>query len=340
MDTTQLKAAQKAAGGALAQTTNSIKDSERASEQVKAALRDSLEASLPKSRNGWYDVPSMLHSFRGIFDGPVFPDTEKHVKYMDLLNITRKAANARELYECPVAFLLRLVEECNKAAARPAVSEDEKRSLNTGKQGFLQQLGADMVLLTRYMRTKLGSRALTTDLPLIGRCNPEQIAKAAENFSRESWELINSGATSLSAFGVEKATGACKKNIANALAEQRDQNVELIEALRTSACESYAKGGALAPATYREIGKDVPADFSSLQQTDCELAEECTSSQTPAGAEGTTDDTRLCVICSTEERSVLFEPCRHLSTCATCAAVCDVCPVCRGPITSTNRVSA
>jgi hypothetical protein len=40
-------------------------------------------------------------------------------------------------------------------------------------------------------------------------------------------------------------------------------------------------------------------------------------------------DSRPCVVCLSDERSVVLMPCRHLCCCADCASVLEACPLCR-----------
>jgi len=57
------------------------------------------------------------------------------------------------------------------------------------------------------------------------------------------------------------------------------------------------------------------------------------------GSEGNEiDDARLCQICFTEERGVVFLPCGHLVACVKCAPSLSTCAVCRQPFTGTVRV--
>jgi E3 ubiquitin-protein ligase BOI-like protein len=46
---------------------------------------------------------------------------------------------------------------------------------------------------------------------------------------------------------------------------------------------------------------------------------------------------RVCVSCSTKERSVLFLPCKHMCTCSECSTV-DSCPLCSTPVTQRIQV--
>jgi hypothetical protein len=47
------------------------------------------------------------------------------------------------------------------------------------------------------------------------------------------------------------------------------------------------------------------------------------------GGGGLLDDSRRCVICLDEDKEIMFEPCRHVSTCRICAETVHACPVCR-----------
>lgn len=49
------------------------------------------------------------------------------------------------------------------------------------------------------------------------------------------------------------------------------------------------------------------------------------------------DDARVCLICYTEERGVVFLPCGHLVACVKCAPSLSTCAVCRQPFTGTVR---
>ena len=49
-------------------------------------------------------------------------------------------------------------------------------------------------------------------------------------------------------------------------------------------------------------------------------------------------DFKACCICLTQDKCVLFEPCKHLCTCAECAGSMDTCPICRKRIRSFVQV--
>ena len=40
-------------------------------------------------------------------------------------------------------------------------------------------------------------------------------------------------------------------------------------------------------------------------------------------------DEKLCCICMDSDKSVMFEPCRHVSTCEACSAHVNQCPLCK-----------
>lgn len=48
-------------------------------------------------------------------------------------------------------------------------------------------------------------------------------------------------------------------------------------------------------------------------------------------------DEKLCCICLDEDKSVMFEPCRHVSVCASCSAHIRICPLCK--TVATRKVS-
>lgn len=48
-------------------------------------------------------------------------------------------------------------------------------------------------------------------------------------------------------------------------------------------------------------------------------------------------DDKLCCICLDEHKSVMFEPCRHVSMCGACASQVDQCPLCK--VVPTRKVS-
>ena len=47
-------------------------------------------------------------------------------------------------------------------------------------------------------------------------------------------------------------------------------------------------------------------------------------------------DERLCCICMADDRSIMLEPCRHVSMCGPCAEQVDKCPLCKA--TPTRKV--
>eukprot|EP00928_Gymnodinium_smaydae_P017894 TRINITY_DN16829_c0_g1_i2.p1 TRINITY_DN16829_c0_g1~~TRINITY_DN16829_c0_g1_i2.p1 ORF type:complete len:354 (-),score=60.44 TRINITY_DN16829_c0_g1_i2:73-1134(-) len=49
-------------------------------------------------------------------------------------------------------------------------------------------------------------------------------------------------------------------------------------------------------------------------------------------------DGGLCVVCFVEQRSVLFQPCRHVVLCSTCAGSCRTCPICRRDVKTRTEV--
>ena len=41
------------------------------------------------------------------------------------------------------------------------------------------------------------------------------------------------------------------------------------------------------------------------------------------------DDEKLCVVCLSEPKSIMLEPCRHVCLCPACEPSIDKCPMCR-----------
>ena len=44
------------------------------------------------------------------------------------------------------------------------------------------------------------------------------------------------------------------------------------------------------------------------------------------------DDSNKCVICMTDDKSIVFAMCGHYSTCESCSMQLSKCPICRAPI--------
>lgn len=51
------------------------------------------------------------------------------------------------------------------------------------------------------------------------------------------------------------------------------------------------------------------------------------------------NEQKLCIVCCTEEKTVLFAPCHHLCACVRCGESLVDCPICRTKITSRTPVS-
>ena len=45
-----------------------------------------------------------------------------------------------------------------------------------------------------------------------------------------------------------------------------------------------------------------------------------------------------CVVCQTNIRNVIFEPCHHLATCISCSKKLDKCPLCRKNLKNKIRI--
>lgn len=50
------------------------------------------------------------------------------------------------------------------------------------------------------------------------------------------------------------------------------------------------------------------------------------------------DESKLCIVCLDEEKSVMLEPCRHVCLCVKCEAAVELCPLCRAKPTSRVRL--
>lgn len=60
--------------------------------------------------------------------------------------------------------------------------------------------------------------------------------------------------------------------------------------------------------------------------------------QEPVKEEKAIEDSKLCIICYSEERNVCFVPCGHVVACAKCALANSNCPMCRTAIECVQRV--
>jgi len=345
-DVEAIQDAQKEAGKALGRTTNSIKDQQHVSGDARKAHRKKMEATLATSEDGFYDAKSMQEMLApsGIFDGPVYPDTNRHVMYLESLRVTRHAAEARSWYDCPVVLVLRLLEECQKkekdndllAMSGNAVGESEAKKLATAVQGFKQQLGIDLVWLGKHLRSTNGPN-YSVQLPLLGECDALRCVQEAERLSKESWKLLKEGKTSLNSSNVEGATGACKKNIANAICEQQG-NSAVAEALMRSAKDNYDNSGKPEASSYREIGGEGPAKRRKVM--DC--VKPALGSLLPRGLQRIPEERNapdnMCVICMDDPRNIKFSPCNHVACCEECAPHCEMCPLCRERVISSEKV--
>jgi hypothetical protein len=83
----------------------------------------------------------------------------------------------------------------------------------------------------------------------------------------------------------------------------------------------------------RDLEKDIADVAVKLEEARKKreaLAAEVT--EVPDGKRVRTVEPLQCVVCLSEDRSVLFTPCQHLITCVACADTVTSCPVCRGAI--------
>jgi len=87
-----------------------------------------------------------------------------------------------------------------------------------------------------------------------------------------------------------------------------------------------------------ENKKDV---FEGKEEIEINPAKISTPLTTPVDnqpTEGRTTDRLLCVVCLSRDRTVLFQPCKHISCCDNCAKPVKKCPMCRTTIESTSAI--
>jgi hypothetical protein len=147
--------------------------------------------------------------------------------------------------------------------------------------------------------------------------------------------LLKEGRTSLKGLAGEAATGACKKNIGNALSEQRGHSA-VVGALMMSAKDSYDKSGVVSASSYREIGVESAAKRRKVNDEELHKPSSVACLQEPPEERNVA--VNQCVICMEAEKNIKFAPCNHIACCGDCAKHCDVCPLCRARPTSSERV--
>ena len=266
--------------------------------------------------------------------GPLRPAVveSESVKYLNALREARECAQAYETlndFACPVALHLAYLEE---SAARSLQLDvllaagvevpGEQAELRTAVQGHHQQLSWDLVELAKRLAQRGGHARV--DVPRMGRVGRSEVLEAAEKHARESHRMLAEGETTLTGPALQGASGAAKKNIALVLTEVGAEHA-LIDALLNAAKHNYDAHGSVPEAAYQEVGALPPpqAAAAAARQRDAPRTE-------PGLAEA-----GLCIICTAQERSIMFQPCRHVCCCAACASAWDAtCPVCRQPIAS------
>jgi hypothetical protein len=75
----------------------------------------------------------------------------------------------------------------------------------------------------------------------------------------------------------------------------------------------------------------------NLSDQDCILYETL-GSDLPEDMEDSQSNTLECLICCDKQREILFEPCRHFSTCKGCSVIVVKCPVCRANVMSKKEI--
>lgn len=78
--------------------------------------------------------------------------------------------------------------------------------------------------------------------------------------------------------------------------------------------------------------------YSSIEDTETSETTSVPSTKELLEENERLKDEKACRVCLTNERNVLFLPCRHLVTCPDCAVVVEKCPVCRSQIECTVKV--
>ncbi|ESO98446.1 hypothetical protein LOTGIDRAFT_231463 [Lottia gigantea] len=80
----------------------------------------------------------------------------------------------------------------------------------------------------------------------------------------------------------------------------------------------------------------IEAEIQNYEKEISVLCKEYTRLKQQGGGEKPRDSNRICLFCVDEDRSVLFEPCRHVCCCASCVSNFKnkPCPVCRVPVQS------
>lgn len=92
--------------------------------------------------------------------------------------------------------------------------------------------------------------------------------------------------------------------------------------------DSQDKGKQKEKEKEEEKPKDVPKEVKPLE-----------SEQKPSPISDADQETGgKCVICWSEEKTMLFLPCKHLCSCKNCSDRTTECPLCRQPIESKTHV--
>lgn len=71
------------------------------------------------------------------------------------------------------------------------------------------------------------------------------------------------------------------------------------------------------------------AILSSSEDAESKRQDTNTSSREAAPCQPADTDETSCVVCQTNRKDTLLQPCRHLCLCSECAAQLRTCPVCR-----------
>mmetsp|Transcript_8561 Transcript_8561/g.28208 ORF Transcript_8561/g.28208 Transcript_8561/m.28208 type:complete len:444 (-) Transcript_8561:129-1460(-) len=114
----------------------------------------------------------------------------------------------------------------------------------------------------------------------------------------------------------------------------------------TGSASSNSNAGAQAPPHADESSPEGGASSSLIASAQAPTdeggsrQEVVASSSANAGAQTSTVDVdrNLCKICFTNDREMLFKPCRHLQTCRMCCRQLKSCPWCRTPIKKFEQV--
>lgn len=93
--------------------------------------------------------------------------------------------------------------------------------------------------------------------------------------------------------------------------------------------------------TTEEEASNIPGAITGAETSKVEVSEDittftasCDPRMSSSSQDDTSEETSLnaCKVCLTQEKSVVFLPCRHLLACVQCAAELSKCPVCRAAI--------